>query len=171
MNKPLNINVAGASRLAVPANAEAVVELWREAGPSLWFAKDPDFAARLRNRFLPLYDGAANGMFDHWLNAPESALALVVLLGQFPRHVFRGTPHMNVSDFRAREAAAKAIANGFDRMVETDLAIFFYLPLAYSENQSDQNRAVMLCERMGEPQSAAVKRRRDAIRRLGRRGS
>ena len=68
-----------------------MVDFWREAGPGLWFAKDAEFDRRFRERFLPLYEAAARGELGHWLEAPEGALALLVLLDQFPRNAFRGS--------------------------------------------------------------------------------
>ncbi len=165
----LNIqNLLPEAPVAVPAEARAVVEFWRDAGPSKWFAKDAQFDRDFRDRFLVIYNEAANGMLDNWLEHPHGALALVILLDQFPRNVFRGTPHMYLTDERARYVSSMAIAKGFDRMVDDELALFFYLPFAHSENLADQDRSVMLCQRLGEPSPAHSRRHRDIIRRFGR---
>src|SRR5665648_768997 len=79
---------------ATPVEAAAVVDFWRDAGPSLWFAKDPEFDRRFRERFLASYEAAARGELADWLNTAEGALALLLLLDQFPRNAFRGTPRM-----------------------------------------------------------------------------
>jgi uncharacterized protein (DUF924 family) len=168
-SKMLNIyNLVPETPIAVHADAQAVIEFWRDAGPSKWFAKDAEFDRDFRERFLVVYDAAANGMLDFWLSTPESALALVILLDQFPRNVFRGTPHMYVSDERARYMASMAVAKGFDRLVEDSLALFFYLPFGHSENLADQDRAVTLCARLGEPAPSHSRRHRDIIKQFGR---
>jgi hypothetical protein len=77
---------------ATPATADDVVEFWRRAGPSMWFAKDADFDRRFREAFLGTHEAAARGELDGWLATPTGALALLLLLDQFPRNAFRGTP-------------------------------------------------------------------------------
>ncbi len=161
-------NFTPASSPAIPADATAIVGFGRDAGPKMWFAKDLAFDRLFRDRFLFLHDAAANGMLDAWLDAPQSALALVILLDQFPRNAFRGTLHMYRTDGRARDVAAIAVAKGFDRLVEDELALFFYLPFAHSENLADQDRSVTLCARLAEPSPANSRRHRDIVSRFGR---
>ena len=150
------------------AEAAAVVGFWREAGPSLWFAKDDDFDRRFRERFLSLYEAAARGELTGWLATPEGALALVLLLDQFPRNSFRGTPRMYATDALAREITTAAIDAGHDRAVEDPLQLFFYLPFGHSENLADQERSVALARRLGQPNLSHAERHRDIIRRFGR---
>ncbi len=88
---------------------------------------------------------------------PEGALALMLLLDQFPRNSFRGTPRMYASDAAARRIAAAAIDAGHDRRYRPDLRLFFYLPFAHSENLADQERCVALCHPLGPPDSAHAK--------------
>jgi len=145
-----------------------VVDFWRAAGPGLWFAKDAGFDRRFRERFLPLYEVAARGELGHWLEAPEGALALLVLLDQFPRNAFRGSPRMYTTDTLAREMAEAAIQTGHDQAVEADLRLFFYLPFAHSENLADQERSVALNRHLGEPNASHAQRHRDIIARFGR---
>ena len=94
----------------IPAEAQAVVDFWTEAGPARWFAKDPEFDARFRDRFLAAYEAAARGELAGWAGFADGALAQVILLDQFPRNAFRGTPRMYATDALAREAADAAIA-------------------------------------------------------------
>ena len=148
--------------------AGAVLAFWREAGPSMWFAKDPAFDKRFRERFADFHAKAAQGELRDWLAAPESALALVLLLDQYPRNSFRGTARMYATDAAARAAASAAIAKGHDRAVEPALQMFFYLPFAHSEDLADQDRAVELCRRLGEPHLSHAVHHRDIIRRFGR---
>lgn len=153
---------------AAPVEAAAVVEFWREAGPDLWFAKDPEFDRRFRDRFLAWYEAAARGALTGWLASAEGALALVLLLDQFPRNAFRGTPRMYAADAMAREAATVAISAGHDRGVEKALQVFFYLPFAHSEQMSDQDRCVALVERLGGSDLSRARHHRDIVRCFGR---
>jgi uncharacterized protein (DUF924 family) len=153
---------------ATPAAAAEVVAFWRDAGPGLWFAKDPEFDRRFRERFLHLYDAAVRGELRHWAMSADSALALVILLDQFPRNAFRGSPRMYASDDAGRAVANAAIANGFDRTVATELQLFFYLPFAHSESLIDQDRSVELVRRLGQPHLTYAEHHRDIIRRFGR---
>jgi uncharacterized protein (DUF924 family) len=155
-------------REAAPPEARAVVDFWRSAGPPLWFAKDADFDRRFREDFLKSHEAAARGDLAHWQRAAEGALALVILLDQFPRNAFRGTPRMYATDTTARLAAAVAILGGHDRAVEPELALFFYLPFAHSEELADQDRSVALVRRLGAHHLAKAERHRGIIRRFGR---
>ena len=148
--------------------AAAVVAFWRQAGPGLWFAKDDAFDRLFRERFLSLYEAAARGELDGWLATPDGALALVLLLDQFPRNAFRGTARMYATDAMARQLASAAIDAGHDRVVDAQLQLFFYLPLGHSENLADQERSVALAERLGEPSLSHATGHRDIIRRFGR---
>jgi uncharacterized protein (DUF924 family) len=148
--------------------AAGVVDFWREAGHALWFAKDDNFDRRFRERFLTVHEHAARGELSGWLATAEGALALVVLLDQFPRNAFRGTPRMYATDAIARDVAQAAIDAGHDRSVEPELQVFFYLPFGHSENLADQERAVALCTRLGRPHLSFAEGHRDIVRRFGR---
>jgi uncharacterized protein (DUF924 family) len=150
------------------AEAAAVVAFWRDAGPDLWFAKDDAFDRRFRMRFLAWHEMADKGGCADWAATPEGALALLLLLDQFPRNAFRGTPRMYATDALAREAARAAIEAGHDRAVAADLAVFFYLPFAHSEDLVDQDRSVALVRRLGQPDLGRAERHRDIVRRFGR---
>jgi uncharacterized protein (DUF924 family) len=151
-----------------PAAAFSVVEFWREAGPSKWFAKDRNFDRRFRERLLATHEAAARGELDGWRATPTGALALIILLDQFPRNAFRGTPRMYATDAKARAAAAAAIEAGHDRAVSKELRLFIYLPFGHSEDPADQERSVAMAEALGEPDLSHAKRHRDIIRRFGR---
>lgn len=150
-----------------PAEASAVVEFWRAAGPKLWFAKDPDFDARFRRRFLASYEALACGV-EGCGGTAQAALAWVLLLDQFPRNAFRGTPRMYATDVLARAVAAAALDAGHDEATEIDLRLFFYLPFAHSERMADQDRSVDLNGRLGEPSLSHAEGHRAIIRRFGR---
>jgi uncharacterized protein (DUF924 family) len=153
---------------ATPAEAAAIVDFWREAGPSLWFAKDPEFDRRFRERFIARYEAAARGELSAWLTTAEGALALLLLLDQFPRNVFRDTPRMYATDAMACEIAAAAVDAGHDHAVEAEMARFFYLPFGHSESLADQERAVALVRRLGEPDISRAERHCGIVRRFGR---
>jgi len=152
----------------VPAEATEVASFWRAAGPAMWFAKDADFDQRFRARFADAYARAARGALDGWAATPEGALALIILLDQYPRNSFRGTPRMYATDSHARTIADRAIARGHDRGVEAALQLFFYLPFGHSEALADQERAVELCRRLGEPNLSRAIHHRDIVARFGR---
>ena len=147
---------------------EDVLAFWREAGPSRWFRKDEAFDAQFRTRFLAAHEAAASGELDEWSRSAEGALALLVLLDQFPRNAFRGTPRMFATDAKAREVAYAALEEGFDKEADTELRNFFYLPFMHSESLADQDLAVELTRALGdEPYRYAVLHR-DIIFKFGR---
>jgi Uncharacterized protein conserved in bacteria len=156
----------GDARTPVPA--VEVVAFWRTAGSSLWFAKDAEFDRRFRDRFLTLHEAATSGELAGWTATPEGSLALIILLDQYPRNAFRGTPRMYGTDTQAREIARMAVAHGQDRVIEPALRIFVYMPFAHSEALADQNRAVALVDHLGGVNLQHARRHRDIIRRFGR---
>jgi uncharacterized protein (DUF924 family) len=159
---------AQSAMASTPAAALEVVEFWREAGQALWFAKDDEFDRRFRERFLTLYEAAARGELKEWQATADGALALMVLLDQFPRNSFRGTPRMYATDELARDIAETAIAAGHDRAVTEELQLFFYLPFGHSEDLADQQRSVELCQRLGQPTLSFAERHRAIVKRFGR---
>ena len=152
----------------MPENPSSVVQFWRDAGPKMWFAKSADFDRTFRERFLEQHEAAARQELMGWLTTAEGALALVLLLDQFPRNAFRDTPRMYATDELARQVADSAIAAGHDRAVPDDLAVFFYLPFGHSEILSHQERCVALATRLGDPHPARAQHHCDIVRRFGR---
>lgn len=150
-----------------------VLEFWlREVGPERWYQGSPGLDAEIRERFGALWRRAAEGKLCHWLSNPWSALALIIVLDQFPRNMFRGTPEAYRSDKRALAAAKVALDRRFDRRIPEPERQFFYLPLMHSEDLPDQERCVRLIKlRMpetGEQNLEHARRHRDVIRRFGR---
>jgi uncharacterized protein (DUF924 family) len=111
---------------------------------------------------------AARGDLELWSASPEGALALVILLDQFPRNAFRGTPRMYATDAQARCVARMAIAAGHDRSVSEDLRHFLYLPFAHSEDLADQDMSVELNKPLGPNYELNARRHRDIVIRFGR---
>lgn len=148
--------------------AAAVLAFWEEAGPARWFRPDPEFDARFRERFLPLHERAAAGALDGWAAEPGGALALALLLDQFPRNAFRGTARMYATDAHARRIAHAALARGLDAEVPEDLRNFLYLPLMHSEDPADHALCVQKTAALGgEPHRYAL-HHQDIVRRFGR---
>jgi uncharacterized protein (DUF924 family) len=162
-----NVTVNARPELA-PFEAIEVIGFWIDAGHALWFAKNREVDRRFRTRFLSLHEAAARCELADWTRTASGSLALVLLLDQFPRNAFRGTPRMYETDALARAIAQHAIEAGHDRAVAEDLRVFFYLPFGHSEHLADQERAVFFTERLGEPHSVHAKRHRDIVRRFGR---
>ncbi len=161
--------IPASSRITdVPARPSDVIAFWSEAGPSRWFARDDDFDRRFRETFIEAHEAACRGDFDGWQRTPGGALALILLLEQFPRNAFRGTPRMYASDTKALDIARVAIAAGRDRHIDVDLRLFFYLPFAHSEALADQERSVALCRALDEKSLAHAKGHHDIVRRFGR---
>src|SRR4051794_10102308 len=110
----------------------------------IWFRSTPEFDMAVRANFAADHDAAVAGTLRDWENAPFGALALVMLLDQVPRHVFRSTPRVWANDPLAPAAATRALARGFARHVPPASRPFFYLPLEHSENLEDQRRGLEL---------------------------
>lgn len=132
-----------------PASAE-VVAFWRDAGPDRWFRKDAAFDDDIRRRFLALHEAAAAGKLSRWEASAEGALALLILLDQFPRNMFRGQARAFASDPLARAIAAGALVRGFDAQAPDGMRGFFYLPFEHSEDLADQERCVSFYKASGD---------------------
>ena len=152
---------------ALPSPAD-VVAFWRAAGPKRWFEKDAAFDDDIRRRFLKLHEAASTGKLTDWEANAEGALALLILLDQFPRNMFRGQARAFASDPLALAIASRAILNGFDGAFP-DLRGFFYLPFEHSENLADQERAVAFFTAIGDADGLKwAQLHADIIRRFGR---
>jgi uncharacterized protein (DUF924 family) len=126
-----------------------IVSFGGEAGSDKWFEQDESFDQAIRLRFLPTYEAAAEGELADWEESVEGALALVLLLDQFPRKMFRGDTRAFATDALARAVADRALARGFDHATALAVRPFFYLPFMHSEALIDQDRSVRLYEALG----------------------
>lgn len=151
----------------LPQPAE-VVAFWRDAGPQQWFSKNAAFDAEFRRRFESAHIAAAARELDDWLGDSTGALALMVLLDQFPRNAYRGTAHMFATDPLARYCAEYAIGVGHDLAVDAQLRQFFYLPFEHAEDLEAQERGVALMEALGGDTLRWAVLHRDIIKRFGR---
>jgi len=151
------------------ATPDAVLAFWRAAGPDKWFDRNDAFDDEIRSRFLATYEAAAAGMLGEWEETPEGALALTIVLDQFPRNMFRGDANAYAADHVARGVADRAIARGFDQKFPAAERAFFYLPFEHSENLSDQERCVDLFRALGEADLLKwAELHADIIQRFGR---
>lgn len=150
------------------ASAAEIVRFWRDAGPKAWFVKNETFDGRCRG-FEAEHHAAARGEFAHWENDAEGALALVLLLDQFPRNLYRGSPHAFATDLLAQGVASRAVERSFDAATDSLLRVFFYMPFEHAEDLALQNRAVQLIEVMQDAEFTKYAiLHRDIIARFGR---
>jgi uncharacterized protein (DUF924 family) len=155
--------------MPVLASAAEVVSFWREAGPDRWFNKDASFDDSIRERFLYTYEAAAAGKFSGWEQSAEGTLALLILLDQFPRNMFRGEARAFATDPLARAVAAGGIVRGFDAQVSPDMRGFFCLPFEHSEDLADQERSIAFYKAIGDADGLKwAEIHADIIRRFGR---
>ena len=169
------INAPGPETLTrhVNADAPAILRFWFECDRKDWFAKNPAFDEEIRRRFLALYDLGAAGTLDEWKQEPASCLALIVLLDQFPRNMFRGSAQAFAADPMARDAARVILENGWDKAMPPDERMFAYLPFEHSESMADQERCLALMKEIAVfPETADLPKWAEAhliiIRRFGR---
>jgi uncharacterized protein (DUF924 family) len=150
-------------------SAAAVVAFWREAGPKRWFEKDFAFDQEILERFLPTHEAAAEGELSAWEGNAEGALALLILLDQFPRNMFRNDARAFATDPMARAIAAGALVRGFDAQAPAELRAFFYLPFEHSEDLADQERGIAFYKAAGDTDGLIwAEIHADIIRRFGR---
>jgi uncharacterized protein (DUF924 family) len=139
-----------------------------------WFQKDPAFDAECAHRFLATHERAAAGEFLSWRDEPRSCTALLLLLDQLPRNMFRDGARAFATDPQAREVARHALARGLDTSLPPVWRWFFYLPFEHSEDPHDQRLAVSLFETLAlhhRPSAEALdyaRRHLDIIERFGR---
>jgi uncharacterized protein (DUF924 family) len=161
---------AGEGRGATDAvGPQDVLAFWRAAGPDKWFENDPAFDSEIAVKFSAVWHVAAAGALAKWEETPDGALALTIVLDQFPRNMFRGHARTYAADALARAVAGRALAHGFDARVPHDDRQFFYLPFMHSEDLADQERCVDLARRYGDDEFLKyAEQHADIIRRFGR---
>jgi uncharacterized protein (DUF924 family) len=138
-----------------------------------WFSGGAEIDAQIRDRFLALYEEAAAGTLDHWRQVRHGCLALILLLDQFPRNMFRGEARAFATDAKALACARHAITQGFDRDRPAGHLQFFYLPFEHSEDIGDQRRSEQLMRSLPEYEEKSLHIRyavlhREVIERFGR---
>ncbi|RIX98422.1 DUF924 domain-containing protein [Aureimonas flava] len=147
---------------------QTIVDFWRDLGPERWFVKDRELDETIVHRFGDVYERAAQGEFDAWADEPNGALALVILLDQFPRNMFRGSPQAYATDAKALAIARAALARGDQWHVGEDVNQFFAMPLMHSETLDDQDECVRWMNEIGEENVPHAVEHRDIVARFGR---
>jgi uncharacterized protein (DUF924 family) len=146
-----------------------ILAFWRDAGPDRWYTPDDAFDTEVRRRYLDLWRKAAADELSSWQASDDGALALVIVLDQFPRSLFRDDIRTYASDAQAREVAHRAIDRGVDARIDPALREFLYLPFMHSEHLADQLRCIELSRAAGLAESAKwAEHHADIIRRFGR---
>lgn len=134
-----------------------------------WFASTPDLDTSIREKYGLLWRQAAGGELDGWKETPESCLALIIVLDQFPLNMFRGKAESFKTEQLAVATTKHAIAMGFDRQLPAERLGFLYMPLMHSENLADQDLCVSLFEAARlENNLRFARHHRELIRRFGR---
>jgi uncharacterized protein (DUF924 family) len=146
-----------------------IVSFWRDAGSDKWFEKDEAFDREITERFLASHGAASRLELPSWQENAEGSLALLILLDQFPRNMFRNSAHAFATDPLARAVADHALGHGFDQATEQTLRQFFYLPFMHSEVLAEQDRCLRLYEAHGDAETLKFANiHRDIIVRFGR---
>jgi uncharacterized protein (DUF924 family) len=155
-------------------HAQDVLDFWFGRGAERgeprkrWFEKDAAFDREIRSRFLPLYETLLAGGHADWRAQARECLARIVVLDQFPRNMFRGTPRAFSSDALALETAQQLVERGWDRELLPVERTFAYLPFEHSESLADQQRACELMRALGGEQYDYALRHKAIIERFGR---
>jgi len=136
----------------IPAEAQDVLDFWFvETAPERWFKKDAAFDDEMRSRFADTYRRAAAGALDAWQTAPRGCVALIVVLDQFPRNMYRGDARAFATDAAARAVLRHALESRFDAVISVKERQFLYMPLQHSEDAADQALSVALNAATGDP--------------------
>ena len=150
------------------ADYKTIIDLWFSAEvKERWFNSSPAFDQQLRSRFLTTWQAAREGDLD-WAHSPEAALALVIVLDQFPLNMFRGQAESFATEAMSREVAAAAIEKGFHKELSDPQKVFLFMPYMHSESLADQDCSVRLFELAGLSNVKWAEHHRDIVRRFGR---
>lgn len=159
-------------RTVSPALAEPqdVLQFWFEAlQPKDWFEKSDATDEAIRSRYAATHLALAAERPEPWTATAEGRLALIIVLDQFPRNIYRGTPLAFATDGLALREARLAVERGDDMQVDEARRVFFYMPFEHAENLAEQNRSVELISRLGnDVYTDYAERHRDVIARFGR---
>lgn len=148
----------------------SILRFWfDESTPEQWFTKNANFDRMIERRFGALHAAAATGQLDGWAETADGALALILVLDQFSRNLFRDDPRAFAQDEKALALAKGAIAEGHDMAVAEDRRVFFYVPFEHSEALADQEVSLPYFEALSNPEYLRYAvAHRDIIARFGR---
>lgn len=131
-------------------DSQSILEFWfgSPAGDyrKQWFRKDPTLDAQIKTRFMDVYWAMVASPPDRWLSTANASLARIVVLDQFARNMFRGTPQSFAADPQALATADLAIERGYDKQLLPVERLFLYMPFEHSEHLTHQNRSVAYFE-------------------------
>lgn len=149
---------------------ETIIDFWfAESSRGFWFRSTPEMDARLRDRFIGVWLAAAEEELISWEESPEGALALIIILDQFPLNMFRGKPLAYATEEQARNIARAAIDRGLDRDLSNEQNSFLYMPFMHSEDMADQALSIKLFEQSGlEGSIRFAQHHHDIVQRFGR---
>lgn len=146
-----------------------ILAFWREAGSDRWWKKDAAFDDTIRTRFLVTWEAARDGKLSAWQDSDDGALALVIVLDQLPRNMFRNDPKMFSTDAKAAATAGRAISEGRDARTDKTLLQFLYMPFMHIETAAGQARSVELFTKLGDAYNLKFAHEHaDIVRRFGR---
>ena len=147
-----------------------ILDFWfSQPMASHWFSSSAEIDADIRKRFAGTWRSAGSGELDHWKESAEGALALCILLDQFPINMFRGQPESFATEAYAVAVTLEAVARGYDQQLAEDQLAFLYMPLMHSEIEEYQDRSVELFEAAGlEANLRFARHHRDLIKCFGR---
>jgi len=117
---------------------------------SMWFVNGANYDEVIREQFLQLHNQACNGQLNDWQDSPTSLLALIILLNQFSRHIYRNLEESFAQDERAIKLVKKGIDAGYDQSLYFVERQFFYMPLMHSENLDTQNLSVNIFAKLAD---------------------
>lgn len=151
------------------SHAEAILNFWKSAGGAKWFSKDDKFDAAINENFGDLMQQAINGELDHWSNEPNNCLALIIMLDQFSRNLYRDSAAAFAQDEKALGFAKISVANKYLDQVDADLKSFFIMPYMHSENLEDQEACLALMIKNGlDGNVPSAQQHLDIIKTFGR---
>lgn len=154
---------------SLPTPDDVLAFWFTEPVDAHWFKSTPGLDAEIRERFEPLWQAARKGELDRWQSTPRGALALAIILDQFPLNMYRGQPEGFATEAQAREIARAAIVRDFDRELDDDGKRFLYMPFMHSESPADQDESVRLFEQAGLTDNLKfAHHHREIVRRFGR---
>lgn len=162
--QPFGVRAPTRSGTAEPAWVNAVLDFWfAELGEAQWWTKNEKVDAQIRDRFLPLHARLASGPAERLAEGhaahdddvallPRPLLACVIVLDQFSRNLFRGSPRAFAADPTARRLSRTALQHGFDLAMKQEERLFLYIPFEHSESREDQGLSIELFSRLGNEQ-------------------
>lgn len=150
-------------------NSDDVLSFWFGLKPEQWFRSDPALDHQIAQRFGATLEALSRGVPDDWRKAARDVLAAVIVLDQFPRNMYRGTPKAFATDAAALRLARSAIDTGLDQQLTTAEQQFVYMPFQHAEDLAAQEQSVALFERTGDADGVKYAiAHRDIIKRFGR---